>query len=180
MTLTNMTFSKIKLLGFLALSCSLMACAQTQSSTTPSATPSPIAQPTTAAQPTESPVIAEKSPEPQSSPVASTQVETTIAQSQDDSTKTPVVQQTTEPISSGMRQGIMYSIYMHEKQDLGGNRWRFRTRAEYSRGEDYYSPWRTADCGESSIDGKIIPAVARSGAEEGTASVLRAVCGASK
>ncbi len=107
---------------------------------------------------------------------AQASVETAIAQSQDDSTKIIVAQQATEPIHSGMRQGIMYSVYIHEKQDLGGNRWRFRTRAEYSRGKDYYSPWRTADCNESSIDGKIIPAIARYGAEEGEASLIRAIC----
>ena len=107
---------------------------------------------------------------------AQASVETAIAQSQDASTKTIVAQQTAEPFHSGMRQGIMYSVYIHEKQDLGDNRWRFRTRAEYSRGKDYYSPWRTADCNESSIDGKIIPAIARYGAEEGGASLIRAIC----
>lgn len=175
-----MIFSKIKLFGLLALSYSLIACGQTPVSTTPNATPNAIAQTTTAPQPTEKPVVAEKSPEPQPSAIASTEVKNAIAQSQDSSTNAPVAQQTTEFIYSGMRQGIMYKIYIHEKQDLGSNRWRFRTRAEYSRGEDYYSPWRTADCGESSIDGKIIPAIARYGAEEGESTVLRAVCGASK
>jgi hypothetical protein len=174
-----MTFSKIKLFGFLALSCSLIACGQTPVSTAPNASPNAIAQTTTAPQPAETPAVVAKSPEPQPSAVASTEVKTAIAQSQDASAKTTVAQQTTKPIYSGMRQGIMYSIYIHEKQDLGGNRWRFRTRAEYSRGEDYYSPWRTADCGESSIDGKIIPAIARSGAEEGGARLIQAICGLS-
>jgi hypothetical protein len=189
-----MTFSKIKLFGFLALSCSLIACGQTPVSTASNATPNAIAQTTTALQPAKTPVtvatspepqpsvtqVAQKSPEPKPSAVASTPTETAIAQSQDASAKTTVAEQTTEPIYSGMRQGIMYSIYIHEKQDLGGNRWRFRTRAEYSRGKDYYSPWRTADCGESSIDGKIIPAIARSGAEEGGATLMQAICGLSK
>jgi hypothetical protein len=65
--LTKMTFSKIKLFGFLALSCSLIACGQTPVSTAPTATSGGIAQTTTAAQPTETPVTVAKSPEPQSS-----------------------------------------------------------------------------------------------------------------
>ena len=97
-----MTFSKIKLFGFLALSYSLIACGQTPVSTASNATPNAIAQTTTAAQPTETPVtvakspepqssvtqVPEKSPESQSSAVASTKVETAIAQSQDTSTDT--------------------------------------------------------------------------------------------
>lgn len=81
-----------------------------------------------------------------------------------------------EFVYSGMRQGITYKIYIHEKQDLGSNRWRFRTRAEYSRGKDYYSPWRTADCNKATIDGKIVPAFARYGAEEGQPKLIRTIC----
>lgn len=193
-----MTFSKIKLLGLLTLSCSLIACGQTQVSTVPNAAPSAapnaapseIAQPTVAAQPTESPVTAEKSPEPQSSALESTKVDAPIAQSQNDSTKvdapivrsqdsstqTTAAQQTKEPVYSGMKHVQALSIYINEKQDLGDNRWRFRTKAQYSRGKDYYSPWRTADCGKSSIDGKIIPAIDTSSAEEGEAKVVSAIC----
>ncbi len=188
-----MTFSKIKLFGFLALSYSLIACGQTPVSTASNATPTAIAQTTTAPQPTANPVavakspepqssvtqVAEKSPEPKPSAVASTKVETAIAQSQDASAKTTIAQQTTEPIGGGMHMGILYRVYIEEKQDLGGNRWRFLTRTEYSKGKDSYT-WRTADCGESSIDGKIITAIARSRAEEGGARVLRAVCGLPK
>jgi hypothetical protein len=69
--LTKMTFSKIKLFGFLALSCSLIACGQTPVATAPNATPTAtsggIAQTTTAPQPTETPVTVAKSPEPQPS-----------------------------------------------------------------------------------------------------------------
>jgi len=81
-----------------------------------------------------------------------------------------------ELIYSGMRQGINYDIYIHEKQDLGDGRWRFRTRAVYSRGADYYSPWRTADCNKSTIDGKLVPAIARYGYEEGEPKLIRAIC----
>lgn len=83
-----MTFSKTKLFGFLFLGSALIACAQTQSSAAPNASPNEIAQTTVAAQPTEKPVVVEKSPEPQASAVASTPVETAIAQSQDTSTDT--------------------------------------------------------------------------------------------
>jgi hypothetical protein len=104
-----MTFSKIKLFGLLALSYSLIACGQTPVSTASNTTPTAIAQTTTAPQPAEKPVavakspepqssvtqVAEKSPEPQPSAVASTKVETAIAQSQDASAKTTVAEQTT-------------------------------------------------------------------------------------
>jgi hypothetical protein len=66
-----MILSKIKLLGLLALSYSLIACGQTPVSTapnaSPNATPTAIAQTTTAPQPAESPVAVAKSPEPQPS-----------------------------------------------------------------------------------------------------------------
>jgi hypothetical protein len=65
-----MTFSKIKLFGLLALSCSLIACGQTPVSTAPNASPNAIGQTTTAPQPTETPVVEVKSPEPQPSAMA--------------------------------------------------------------------------------------------------------------
>jgi hypothetical protein len=68
-----MTFSKTKLFGFLALSCSLIACGQAPVSTASNASPNAIAQPTVAAQPTKSPVAVVKSPEPQLSAMASTE-----------------------------------------------------------------------------------------------------------
>jgi hypothetical protein len=75
-----MIFSKIKLFGLLALSYSLIACGQTQASTTPIVTPSAIAQTTTAPKSTEKPVIAEKSPEPQSAAMVSTETPTKTKQ----------------------------------------------------------------------------------------------------
>lgn len=89
-----MTFSKIKLLGFLALSCSLIACGQAPVSTapnaSPNATPTAIAQPTVAAQPTKSPVAVAKSPEMQT-----TKGQAPILQSQGSTAKTTAAQQTT-------------------------------------------------------------------------------------
>ncbi len=81
-----------------------------------------------------------------------------------------------EYIYSGVRQGISYDIYIHEKQDLRNGQWRFRTRAVYSRGEDYYSPWRIADCTKSTIDGQLVPAIARYGYEEGSPKLIRDIC----
>lgn len=85
-----MTFSKIKLFGFLVLSCSLIACGQTPVSTASNATPNAIAQPTVAAQPTQSPVAVAKSPEQQS-----TNGQAPILQSQGSSAKATAAQQTT-------------------------------------------------------------------------------------
>jgi hypothetical protein len=75
-----MIFSKIKLFGLLALSYSLMACGQTPVSTAPNATPNAIAQTTTAPKTTEKPVAVAKSPEPQSSAMASTEAVTKTKQ----------------------------------------------------------------------------------------------------
>ncbi len=96
-----MTFSKIKVFSFLALSYSLIACGQTQASTAPNTTPNAIAQ-TTA-----SPAIIEKSPEPQS-------VETAIAQSTVDAESLykafeEIDQQTCDDRKSIVQRGINYS-----------------------------------------------------------------------
>ncbi len=82
-----MIFSKIKLFGLLALSYSLIACGQTQASTTPIVTPSAIAQTTVAPKATSpaKPVVVEKSPEPQAMESAKTEPKTKNAKNPNES-----------------------------------------------------------------------------------------------
>ena len=78
----------------------------------------------------------------------------------------------------GWRQDVGYKVFIYAKESLGPGKWRFQTKSVFSKGEKpYYSDWRVADCYDSTLDGLIVPAIARSGAEEGQPEVLRAVCG---
>ena len=78
----------------------------------------------------------------------------------------------------GMRQGIKYKVYIYDKQSLGNGKWEFQTKAVYSSGsKPYFSDRRIADCYNSTIDGKVVRAIAQYGYEEGDGAVLLAVCG---
>jgi hypothetical protein len=78
----------------------------------------------------------------------------------------------------GVRQDIGYKVFIYDKQSLGSGRWVFQTKAVYSDGsKPYYSNRQVADCYKSTIDGKVVRAIAQYGYEEGDAAVLRAVCG---
>lgn len=81
-------------------------------------------------------------------------------------------------VYEGMRQGIKYKVYVYDKQTIGNGKWEFQTKAVYSSGsKPYFSDRRIADCNNSTIDGKVIRAIAQYGYEEGDAAVLRTVCG---
>jgi hypothetical protein len=78
----------------------------------------------------------------------------------------------------GMQMGVRYKIYIYSKESMGPGIWRFQTKAVYASGsKPYYSDWRTADCANSTIDGKTVPALAKYGYERGEPEVLRVVCG---
>jgi hypothetical protein len=78
----------------------------------------------------------------------------------------------------GVRMDVGYKIFIYAKESLGPGKWRFQTKAVYSTGgKPYFSDWRTADCYESTINGKVVPAISRYGVEAGEPEVLRAVCG---
>ena len=82
-----------------------------------------------------------------------------------------------------------YEIYLEDQQRVKGigRKYKFRTRVEYptwtNRGIEYtgyesrISEWRVADCFKSTIDGKLVRALPRSGAERGEAELIRAICG---
>ncbi len=77
----------------------------------------------------------------------------------------------------GSRQGETYKVYIFRKVSAGPGRWRFQTKAVYASGaEPYFSEWQVADCYNATIDGKVVPAVARYGYEEGLPDVFKAVC----
>tara|TARA_Y100001968_G_C19187498_1_gene633509 strand:- start:143 stop:547 length:405 start_codon:yes stop_codon:yes gene_type:complete len=92
-------------------------------------------------------------------------------------------------VYSNIHMGIFYEIYLEDQQRVKGNgrKYKFRTRVEYPtwtyRGIKYIgyesriSEWRVADCFKSTIDGKIVRALPRSGSERGESELIRAICG---
>ena len=92
-------------------------------------------------------------------------------------------------VYSNIPMGSFYEIYLEDQQRVKGigRKYKFRTRVEYptwtNRGIEYtgyesrISEWRVADCFKSTIDGKLVRALPRSGAERGEAELIRAICG---
>ena len=82
-----------------------------------------------------------------------------------------------EPVYRGFSHGTYYYIYIDSKQSLGDDRWRYRTRAEYSGGgPDFISEWHEADCNLRTVDGKAVPAVAEYGYQHGAPEIYEAIC----
>ena len=83
-----------------------------------------------------------------------------------------------KPVYQGFSHGTYYDIHIDSMQSLGNDRWRFRTRAEYSGGQpDFVSEWREADCSLGTVDGEVVPEVAEYGYQRGAPEVFRAICG---
>lgn len=84
------------------------------------------------------------------------------------------------------RMGQDYKVYVFKKHSLGEGRWKFQTKAVYrcgaaaapgcKPGAPYISEWSIADCWNSTIDGKLVPATARFGYEQGMTEVFKSVC----
>lgn len=86
------------------------------------------------------------------------------------------------------RMGTFYKVYIYKKHNLGGGKWRFRTKTVFNCGtpanllpdckigEPYVSEWRIADCFNSTINGKAVYEIARSGSEHGEFEVFKSVC----
>ena len=85
------------------------------------------------------------------------------------------------------KQGYCTRGYIAEIKRLDNCRLRFREKSQtakdiYNGGSDYKSApielgeWRVADCCESKLDGNLVPAVPRSGAELTQPETLRSVC----
>ena len=85
--------------------------------------------------------------------------------------------QSLEPFYLGIQMGISYKLFIHDKERLeNGISYKFRTRFE-SDIRTTISAWRIANCMKSTIDGKTVPALSRSGLERGMPFLIRAVCG---
>jgi len=82
-----------------------------------------------------------------------------------------------------IRQDVEYKIYIYAKESAGALRWRFQTKTvghnpfTKEKMKPFYSDWQTADCANSTVDGRIVAAIAQSGADVGLAEILRTVCG---
>ena len=84
-----------------------------------------------------------------------------------------------EPYYSNIWMGIEYQLYINDKERLdNGYMYKFRTRYE-SDSRTNIVDWRIADCFKSSIDGELVPAIARFGYERGMPELIREICGRS-
>ena len=75
--------------------------------------------------------------------------------------------------------GTDYQLFINDKEPLdNGYTYIFRTRYE-SDSRTTIVDWRIADCFNSSIDGELVPAIARFGYERGMPELIREICGRS-
>ena len=82
-----------------------------------------------------------------------------------------------EPYYSNTWMGVDYQLFINDKEPLGnGYIYKFRTRYE-SDSRTKIVDWRIADCIKSSIDGELVPAIARFGYERGLPELIREICG---
>ena len=82
-----------------------------------------------------------------------------------------------EPFYSNTWMGIDYQLFINDKEPLhNGYIYKFRTRYE-SDSRTTIVNWRIADCLKSSIDGELVPAIARYGYERGMPELIREICG---
>ncbi len=78
-----------------------------------------------------------------------------------------------EPYYSNTWMGIDYQLYINDKEPLG-NRYIYKFRTRYE--SDLITKivdWRIADCFKSSIDGVLVPAIARFGYERGMPELIK-------
>ncbi len=74
--------------------------------------------------------------------------------------------------------GVDYQLFINDKEPLdNGYMYKFRTRY-VSDSRTKIVDWRIADCFKSSIDGELVPAIARFGYERGMPELIREICGA--
>ena len=82
-----------------------------------------------------------------------------------------------EPYYSNTWMGEDYQLFINDKETLdNGYMYKFRTRYE-SDSRTKIVDWRIADCFKSSMDGKLVPAIARFGYERGMPELIREICG---
>ena len=82
-----------------------------------------------------------------------------------------------EPYYLNTWMGTDYKLFINDKEPLdNGYMYKFRTRYE-SDSRTKIIDWRIADCFKSSIDGELVPAIARFGYERGMPELIREICG---
>ena len=82
-----------------------------------------------------------------------------------------------EAFYSNTWMGKDYQLFINDKEPLdNGYMYKFRTRYE-SDSRTTIVDWKTADCLKSSIDGELVPAIARFGYERGMPELIRELCG---
>ena len=82
-----------------------------------------------------------------------------------------------EPFYLNTWMGIDYELFIYDKKPLeNGYIYKFRTRFK-SDSRTTISDWRIADCLKSTIDGKLVPAIARYGYERGMPTLFNEICG---
>ena len=89
----------------------------------------------------------------------------------------PTVIKAEEPYYSNTWMGNDYQLFIHDQETLdNGYMYKFRSRYE-SESRTSIIDWRIADCLKSSIDGELVPAIARFGYERGMPELIREICG---
>ena len=81
-----------------------------------------------------------------------------------------------EPFYSNTWMGRDYELFLNNKEPIeNGYIYKFRTRYESNSRSDI-NDWRIADCLNSTIDGKLVPAIARYGYERGMPELIKEIC----
>ena len=81
-----------------------------------------------------------------------------------------------EPFYSNTWMGTDYELFINDKEPLeNGYIYKFRTRYE-SNSRKILNDWQIANCLESTIDGELVPAIARYGYEKGQSELIKEIC----
>ena len=81
-----------------------------------------------------------------------------------------------EPFYSNTWMGTDYKLFINNKEPLeNGYIYNFRTRFE-SNSRKTLNDWKIANCFRSTIDGELVPAIARYGYERGKPELIKEIC----
>ena len=81
-----------------------------------------------------------------------------------------------EPFYSNTWMGTDYQLFINNKDHLeNGYIYKLRTRYE-SNSRKTLNDWQIANCLKSTIDGELVPAIARYGYERGKPELIKEIC----
>ena len=81
-----------------------------------------------------------------------------------------------EPFYSNTWMGTDYELFINNKDhQKNGYIYKFRTRYE-SNSRKTLNDWQIANCLKSTIDGELVPAIARYGHERGMPELIKEIC----